>query len=286
MHKERSVPNLSPSQEEIQSILSEIHALQKIELEILLDVDRFCRENKITYFLGEGTLLGAIRHHGFIPWDDDVDIIMKREDYERFLELAPSGLGGKYEVQHATTVPNYWSPFIKVRLIETNQKYRQAHIAHLTDHNGPYIDVFPMEYVPKAKSFGQTVQSLKIRFLRGILSLKLKLRPPIGAKQKLMYFLSRFYTVPGIHRRLDRTFRKYGPEKRPYLSTLASYHDLKCQTVPAAVYDEALHVDFEGYQLPVPKGYQTLLTTIYGDYMTPPPADQRVIKHHFYSNSD
>ena len=93
----------TPSSQEEQAILEEIHALQDIELEILLDVDRFCRENGITYFLGEGTLLGAIRHHGFIPWDDDVDVIMKRADYERFLQLAPEGLGKQYEVQHPTT---------------------------------------------------------------------------------------------------------------------------------------------------------------------------------------
>lgn len=274
----------TPSSQEEQAILEEIHALQDIELEILLDVDRFCRENGITYFLGEGTLLGAIRHHGFIPWDDDVDVIMKRADYERFLQLAPEGLGKQYEVQHPTTVENYWSPFIKVRLIDGAPAYRQSHIAHLTDHNGPYIDIFPMEYVPKKESFGQTVQSLYIRFLRGILSLKLHLHPPKGARQYVMRALSVFYSVPRIHKCLQKEFTKYGPNPQPYIATLASYHPLSCQTVPASVYDKAVDVPFEGHMLPVPCGYETLLTTIYGDYMTPPPEDQRVIKHHFYAD--
>lgn len=275
----------SPQETETQSILREIHELQEIELGILLDVDRFCRENGITYFLGEGTLLGAIRHHGFIPWDDDVDIIMKRADYERFLAMAPNGLGTQYQVQHARTVENYWSPFIKVRLTEgaAASSYRQSHIAHLTDHNGPYIDVFPMEYVPKQKSIGQTIQSLHIRFLRGILSLKLHLHAPNGAKQRFMNVLSHFYTVPQIHKALHKSFTKYGPEPRAYIATLASYHPLSGQTVPAEVYDAPVDVAFEGHMLPVPKGYDTLLTTVYGDYMTPPPEDQRVIKHHFYS---
>ena len=263
-------------------ILDEIKELQQIELGILLDVDRVCREEGIEYFLGEGTLLGAVRHHGFIPWDDDVDLIMKRPEYERFLQVAQRALGEKYQVQHFTTVENYWSPFIKIRLVAGEQKYRQQHIAHLTRNNGPYIDIFPMEYVPKEDSPAQRRQSFKIRLFRGMLSYKLGLRRADTLKKKIVRLCACFYSVKRIHKTLDKTFKKYASlGKTDYLATLASYHDYKCQTVPASVYDEQLFVDFEGHQLPIPKEYDYLLTKIYGDYMTPPPLDQQVIKHHF-----
>jgi lipopolysaccharide cholinephosphotransferase len=263
------------------AVMDQIQELQQIELKILLDVDAFCRQNGIEYFLGEGTLLGAIRHNGFIPWDDDVDIMMKRDMYERFLALAPKALNGKYEVQHPATVENYWSPFIKIRLLGDDLKYRQAHIAHLTDHNGPYIDIFPMEYVRRDRGSALKIQSKYIRVLRGMLSQKLGLKPALTAKQKVLRMLSAFYSVSRIHKSLEKYFKIQGPEPKAYIASLSTYQKLKGQVVPADVYDEQVYVDFEGHKLPVPAGYDLLLTKIYGDYMTPPPEDQRVIKHHF-----
>lgn len=261
--------------------MDQIRALQQIELGILLDVDAFCSQHNIVYFLGEGTLLGAIRHHGFIPWDDDVDILMKREDYERFLCLAKTGLSPRYEVQHCSTVENYWSPIMKVRLLEHTHGYAQQHIAHLSQHNGPYIDIFPMEYVPCASSFRQRIQSLQIRILRGMLSLKLGLFQPQGAVQHLVRMLSFFFSTAAIHRMLNRTFQRFGSCKTDFIATLSSYHRYSAQTLPSSVFDKQLRMPFEGHHLPVPDGYDLLLTTIYGDYMTPPPKQERMGKHHF-----
>ena len=83
-----------------------LHHLQNVELSILLDFDSFCRENGLRYFLGEGTLLGAVRHHGFIPWDDVIDVLVPRKDYQRFLEMAPQGMRDRYQVQSSATMEN------------------------------------------------------------------------------------------------------------------------------------------------------------------------------------
>ena len=107
-----------------------IRDLQLLELDILREVDALCRENGLTYYLGEGSMLGAIRHGGFIPWDDDLDILMPREDYETFLTLRDQ-LPGTLTVQHHTTTHPYWSPTIKVRL-KDNSRFAQQHIARLT----------------------------------------------------------------------------------------------------------------------------------------------------------
>lgn len=263
--------------------MQEIHELQALELAILLDVNEVCKKHNIKFFLGEGTLLGAIRHKGFIPWDDDVDLIMPREEYERFLKVAPEELGEKYEVQHSTTVENYWSPFIKVRSLADDSKFRQGHISHLTDKNGPYIDIFPMEYVPQKKSLKIYKVAFFIRFYRGMLSYKLGLRQPKHFRGELLKLVSRLYSVKAIHNGLDKNFKAFGKGEMPYIATFSSYHPLSCQIVESEAYDKQLDWDFEGYKLPVPNGYDKILTTIYGDYMTPPPEEKRVIKHHFYS---
>jgi len=262
-------------------MVEQIKELQAIVLSILLDVDKVCKKHNITYYLGEGSLLGAIRHKGFIPWDDDLDILMRRTDYEKFLEIAPKEMGPNYEIQHPTTVYSYWSPFIKVRLLG-NQKYRQKHIAHLTNNNGPYIDVFPMETVPKQKSIGQMWQGLKINFLRAMLTYKLVLRKPDTVKRKLITVSSKFLSVETIHRLLDKNFKWYNDRKdNKYTVTLASYHNMFRQTVRNEVYGEPVLVEFEGHLFPAPRQYDYLLRRIYGDYTKLPPKEKRKFKHHF-----
>lgn len=262
-------------------ILAEIHELQKIELAILKDVAEVCKKHNIKFFLGEGTLLGAIRHNGFIPWDDDVDIIMERSEYERFLSVAQDELGDGYQVQHSTTVDNYWSPFIKIRKIGNDITFRQQHIAHLTENNGPYIDIFPMEYVPCKSGFAILKTAFFVRYYRGMLSYKLGLRKPPHLKGKILKALSAFYSVDKIHRRLQKTFTAFGCGEKEYMATFSSYHPLRCQICESKNYKNAVWHKFEDTEMPVPVGYDAILTAIYGDYMTPPPEDKRIIKHHF-----
>lgn len=273
--------NAENGKTDLEQLIKEIRELQEIELGILVDVDRLCKEHNIRYFLGEGTLLGAIRHNGFIPWDDDVDIIMPREDYNRFLEIAPELLKPKYEVQHSTTVENYWSPFIKIRLLDENQKYRQAHIAHLTNHNGALIDIFPLEYVPDPGSRKLERQHFAIHFFRMMLFIKLGLKPIDSYKKRLIKFAGHFYSVKRIHKRLDKEFNRYNDKKRQYIGSLATYHKLNKLVVPASVYEESIDHEFEGHVFPVPKEFDLLLRTVYGDYMELPPEEQRYIKHFF-----
>jgi len=261
--------------------IEQIKELQAIELDILLQVDKVCKKHNITYYLGEGSLLGAVRHKGFIPWDDDLDILMKRDEYERFLKIAPAEMGPNYEVQHPTTVYSYWSPFIKVRLLG-KQKFRQKHIAHLTENNGPYIDIFPMESVPKLKSLGQLWQGMKINFLRAMLTYKLVLRKPNTMKRKLVTASSKFLSINTIHKMLDKNFKLYNDRKdNNYTVTLASYHNMFNQTVPDEVYGQPVEVEFEGHVFPAPRQYDYLLRRVYGDYTKLPPLEKQTIKHHF-----
>ena len=120
--------------------------VQRCLLQIAKEIKRVCDENHIRYFLYRGSLLGAVRHQGFIPWDDDMDIAMLREDYEQFRQIAPKALGEDYCFQDWHNTPGYAHPFGKVRMRGT--RYVEAKCRPL-DENGIYVDVYPLDFVPR-----------------------------------------------------------------------------------------------------------------------------------------
>jgi len=260
-----------------------LRALQQMELEILLAVDAVCAQYQIPYYLGEGTLLGAIRHQGFIPWDDDVDIIMERSAYERFLQIAPQALAPRFHVQNTVTERLCWVPFTKVRMAQKeNQPFRQQYIAHLTPYNGPYIDIFPMERVPAPGSRALIRQHWKVRFYRAMLSLKLGASKPKDVQKWGIRLLSGFVSVPWLHNRINRWLTRYDAVDTGYVGILTGYHALENKVVPQTIFQQVIRVPFEGHLLPVPVQYDVLLRTVFGeDYMQLPPEEQRVCKHQF-----
>ena len=126
----------------------EIKRIQEIESSILYDIDRFCKANGIEYFIIGGTALGAVRHGGFIPWDDDIDIGMKRSDHNKFLSLKPNAIGDSYVIASRETEKNCPFPYPKVRMLGTEFiEYCNYGIKNIS--NGVYIDVFPFDKVPE-----------------------------------------------------------------------------------------------------------------------------------------
>ena len=118
----------------------------KIELDILMELDRICRKYDLRYFLDSGTLLGAVRHKGFIPWDDDIDLTMPRKDYDRLIEIASQELKSPYYLQHITTDPKYPGLHVKIRNTDTTAIIKSW---LFTDVNqGIFIDIFPLEGLP------------------------------------------------------------------------------------------------------------------------------------------
>lgn len=140
--------------------------VQRNLLEIVKEIKRVCEENQIRYFLYRGTLLGAVRHQNFIPWDDDMDIAMLRDDYEQFRQIAPKALGAAFCFQDWHNTPGYPHPFGKVRMRGT--RYVEAK-CHPLEENGFYVDVYPLDYVPKSDKVHERLIRKQLHLYRTML---------------------------------------------------------------------------------------------------------------------
>ena len=259
----------------------ELAELQAIGLEILSDIDAVCEEHGIRYYLAEGTLLGAIRHNGFIPWDDDVDIAMPRSDYERFLQVAPAALGSRYEVQHPGSVHRYWSPFAKVRLLDADSQYRQQHIAHLTKNNGPLVDVFPLDSSPVADGFGLRLRGQLMRLNRAAITQKLRMVPAKSLQKIIARAYGSILPLSALHGQLNWIQTSLSGPNDPYLVNFCSYYPVSRQVFPAAYYGTPRMHEFEGRLFPIPEKAEAILRGVYGEYHILPDVSARYSKHHF-----
>ena len=258
----------------------QLQKLHKELLKILLDVQQICEKYNISFFLGEGTLLGAIRHQGFIPWDDDIDILMKRADYERFLQIAQEEMKDQYLIQHPSTVYPYWSTFIKVRVKDDNPDFYQQHIRHLTPYCGPCIDIFPLEYVSQKDSFDQRIQFAQIRLYRRMIGYKLGVWHPFNTKTYIIKFLSVLFPFDWLQEHTAREMRRQGDEEKAYIAAFSTFHKYPCVVSPKEYYEKGYAV-FEGHRMPIPKGYDALLTKVYGDWHKIPTEKERSGKHQY-----
>ncbi len=260
-------------------MLQEIRELQLYELQILKEVDKACREHHITYYLGEGSMLGAIRHQGFIPWDDDVDILMPRDDLERFLKNAKDILPKNLEVQSIQNIKGYWVLSPKIRLLDKT-KFKQEMFSKYTKNLGPYIDVFPLDYTSNSlKQLDKQYRQLK--FYRRLLFVKQRVTKRVKLSDLTLKFYSYFISVEKIHKKVKKIEMRYHHDERKYMTNFGSYYHVRKETFPAELFGKPRYVKFEDFEAPVPQEAEYMLKTIYGDYMKLPPENKRKGKHDF-----
>lgn len=254
-----------------------LRKVQLKELEILLEVKRICDKHNIRFQLYGGTLLGAIRHKGFIPWDDDIDITMLRDDYERFLQIAPSEISDKYFVESSRSNPDYVYSFCKVKANGT--LYVEECTAHLDIHQGIWIDIFPLDYIPEIdyQILDRRDQRLRrwqtaIDYNAGIIKLT---KLPSVLYFKLQGLLYRHKLI----RKKEQIMQEDNQLERNYVIDYYSLYGYRRAIFPLATYQALTTVEFEGYHFPVVQDYHGVLTQTFGDYMTPPPVEKQVSEH-------
>ena len=262
-----------------QAVLEEVRSLQMYELDILKEVDRVCKKNEITYYLGEGTLLGAIRHKGFIPWDDDIDILMPREEWIRFRKACEKELNPGYKIQFYDNVEQYWVQSPKVRMLAETE-FKQRKLKNYTKDIGPYIDIFILDYSPGDLKEEERRDRIIKRFRR-LIFLKTGFSKPKNWKQKIAKILLKFVKTQTIHKWIEKVATKYNCKENAYYCNFGSYYPIRKEMIPVSSFGEPKYVEFEGCMLPVPQEADAVLTTIYGDYMKLPPKEKQVAKHSF-----
>lgn len=248
--------------------------VQLAELEIMKAIDKICRDNGIIYYLCAGTALGAVRHKGFIPWDDDLDIMLKREDYDRLIELLKTELPSDLWLQCYDTDKNYWQPFAKVRKLGT--VYKEKGQEKLPDEKcGVWVDIFPLDY---AKKIGF---SLKFRrFITKTVSFSMRQRE-FGLKFSV--FSKRYAPLLMFYRLFPKSFLKKlqlmamrcNSRNKNLIVNLASTYEVNKETHLSEWFDSAIDMSFEDTVFLVPCGYDMYLKHLYNDYMQLPPEDKR-----------
>lgn len=257
-----------------------LNEIKQTEFELLKIFDTFCRENNIRYFLSNGTLLGAVKYKGFIPWDDDVDVLVPREDYDRLIAMFQDS--DKVCLMSVEREPRYLYPFAK--LCDTTTVKDETSLDNGVTL-GLNIDVFPLDaWDDDIKNAKREAREIKANISR--LSLA-KLRRPNapGAVKRLAQAVLMVGCKLGGSRKFLKTIvdlanRKDQVESR-YLGCKAWCIYGEREIIPAEVFASTVEVEFEGQAFPAPIGYDTYLRSLYGDYEQDPPPEKQKTHHSF-----
>lgn len=265
---------------------SDLEKLHKALLIIMDEIDRICKLSNIRYSLFAGSMLGAVRHGGFIPWDDDMDVAMLRNDYEKFIDVCKTQLDPRFKLLCNREDEHYVYGFSKIILNGTsliehgleNVKYQQS----------IFIDVFTFDIIPQNKN-KQRIHQKQIYFYSKLLQQKQDIRLDKRNRKKFYAFImlknmARMINKEYLVNKLDNTMRKYNKYNGTYVSNMVGYYGYFKEIVPKKMFEQFEEIIFENRKYSICSDYHIFLSTYYGDYMTLPPEEQR--RCHGFSKLD
>lgn len=257
----------------------EIEEFKKILVEVMDDIHDFCEKHGLIYYLSGGTLLGAIRHNGIIPWDDDIDIHMPRPDYDKFIELYPKE--GKNVLLENRLNADYKYPYAKLYKKGTLIVEKGANVGV---DIGIFVDIFPLDALGNSEKEAKRLMRKIYPYVNLNLSLLVaQWRDNVSfVKNFAIWNLHNIALMMGGHKKLlkktDKIIRTYDYDTSAYVGEFIDEVQYKRITDKKLLDVRYLH-DFEGRQYYIPAGYDKILTDFYGDYMTPPPPEKQVLTH-------
>ena len=258
-----------------------IEALRQIQLRLLKCVDTICVENNLHYSLCGGTLIGAIRHKGYIPWDDDIDVMFPRGDYEQFIKIAGRRLPNNLAVYTCFNKQDYYYPFAK--LVDTTTILEEP-CDRLFEGLGVYVDLFPCDGLPNVEKKRNAYWSV-IRIWKRLNTMVYQKTAkgeslPKRLLRKSVFFLYRFKSKSSLAKKINRLAMQNSFATSEYVACSVAGYGMKEQ-IRKTVFDSYIDVPFEGEIFKSFSGYDEYLHSLYGDYMQFPPEDKRVFRHQF-----
>lgn len=251
------------------------------ELEILQDINDICEKEKIKYSLAYGTLLGSIRHEGFIPWDDDIDIIMLREDFNRFKKIIQNNHNEKYFVQDYKSEKNYTNSYPKLRMNDTVLLEKST--MNLDIHHGVFVDIFVADYLPTNKIL-ILIQKIVLPIISHIIRAfnldHVKSARCFSHKiiKGMLLILNKIIPNTILHKIHNSIATIGNKNKSDEVCVMVSEecNFMKRNSMPRRYFDELVKYKFEDSEFYGIKEYDTILTKLYGNYMELPPENKRV----------
>lgn len=250
--------------------------VQAFQCEILDVVVKICEKHNIEYFLIAGTLLGAVRHKGFIPWDDDIDIGMIRKDYDRFLEVVEKELPENMILDYFNTNKKYYLNFIKIR--NKNTVYEEKFAQNYDGPNGIWIDIFPFDNSAQDNSV-QLRARRKISLILGRIQLyknNLIINDKHTLIKKIIGLIFKPFSCRFIGNIQEKIMRIGNKNDNKYIINLASTYDYKKEIVLKEKYFPLRKIEFENKYYYCANDYDYVLKKVYGEYMILPPMDKRI----------
>ena len=260
--------------------VTDIREIQQMELGIMEYIHETCQKIGVKYFLAYGSLIGAVRHKGFIPWDDDMDICMLREDYEKLQDYLIANPDERYEVMSYKNNLNYVYPFMKV---QDNHTYLLEEDVRIDSNMGIYVDIFPVDgYENDANFKNKMTKLIKKRQLscytfKGITNTKSVLNSLIRYISVIIFYFTNTNKYVAQIEELAKSRKVSDYEEVDYLI----YKDMNKPVWRREWLEQVTTGTFEGKKFTIPKKYHEILTSDYGDYMQLPPVEQRVSHHDF-----
>lgn len=242
-----------------------------VELDLLFKFDAVCKKYNLKYFLMYGSLLGAVRHNGFIPWDDDLDVAMLREDYEKFIQLS-SEFDKPYFLQTPYTDEEYFFSFAKLR--NSNTTAMSKMFIYQNYNKGIFIDIFPIDNFDETNA---DERYKRIKFLGMENSTYMRRKNPNLDEKNILRVKNHSGIKPLDAYEEIQSLAQCTENSNSENVSLAVWtvYDMKRMIYKRSDFEEALYWEVEGIKVPIPCGYKNILKTLYGDYMQLPPIQER-----------
>ena len=259
--------------------MSELRKIQEKELECLVYFKDFCEKNNLLFYFCGGCCIGAVRHKGFIPWDDDIDIFMPRNDYERLYKLWDNNKHNRFKLLR--TDDTIFTGNIFTTIVDTNTTCIKAEQQNIDVPHGFMMDIFPLDACPNS-NFKRKMQMLHCMlyslFLSQVVPKNHGKIITLGSKILLGVFRSSEIRKK-IWRYCERKMSQYSINECRYITELCAGPHYMKNKYPKEIFASAVYKEFENMQMPIPVGYDEYLKIAFGDYMTLPPAEQQKPHH-------